>query len=86
MNNAIVIVVDRLGAGYFGPYGNTWIQTPNGNRLAARSVLFEFAMTDAVDLPTVYRSYWQGLHAMSSGRAVRSLPEIAMSRGIRPRW
>lgn len=82
MDNAIVIVIDRLGAGYLGPYGNTWIETPNWNRLAARSVLFEFALADAIDLPTVYRSYWQGLHAMSSDRPVRSLPEMAAARGI----
>ncbi len=77
MDNAIVIVVDRLGAGYLGPYGNTWIETPSCNRLAARSVLFEFALADAVDLATVYRSYWQGLHAMSPDRPIRSLPEMA---------
>ena len=82
MDNAIVIVVDRLGAGYLGPYGNTWIETPSCNRLAARSVLFEFALADAVDLPTVYRSYWQGLHAMSPDRPIRSLPEIAAARGV----
>lgn len=55
MMNAIVLVVDRLGAGYLGPYGNTWLETPHWNRLAARSALFEWALTDAVDLPTVYR-------------------------------
>lgn len=82
MDNAIVIVVDRLGAGYLGPYGNTWIETPNCNRLAARSVLVEFALADAVDLPTVYRSYWQGLHAMSPDRPIISLPEMATARGI----
>jgi len=82
MDNAIVIVVDRLGAGYLGPYGNTWIETPNCNRLAAQSVLYEFALADAVDLPTVYRSYWQGLHGMSPGRPVRSLPERAAACGV----
>lgn len=82
MDNAIVIVVDRLGAGYLGPYGNTWIETPNSNQLAARAVLCEFALADATDLPTVYRSYWQGLHAMSPHRPVPSLPEMAATRGI----
>jgi hypothetical protein len=53
-----------LGSGYLGPYGNTWIDTPSFNRLAAESLLFEFAMTDSTHLPTVYRSYWQAVHAM----------------------
>jgi len=85
MDNAIVIVVDRLGAGYLGPYGNTWIETPSCNRLAAQSVLFDFALADAVDLPTVYRSYWQGLHAMSAEPRVGpvgTLPAMAAAHGI----
>jgi len=75
MRNAIVLVVDRLGAGYLGPYGNTWIETPNFNRLAADSLLFEFAMGDSSRLPMLYRSYWKGLHAMSGDTAMESLSE-----------
>ena len=82
MTNAVVIVVDRLGAGYLGPYGNTWIETPNCNRLAARSVLFETALADAVDLRTVYRSYWRGLHSLCPERSVWSLPEALAAGGI----
>jgi hypothetical protein len=44
---AIVLTVDRFGAGYLGPYGNTWIETPALNRLAAQSVLFERFLIDA---------------------------------------
>lgn len=76
MRNAIVLVVDRLGAGYLGPYGNTWIETPNFNRLAAESLLFEFAMGDSSRLPTLYRSYWKGLHAMSEDKATENLSDI----------
>ncbi len=75
MKNAIVVVVDRLGAGYLGPYGNTWIETPNFNRLAAEALLFEFAMADSPRLPMLYRSYWKGQHAMSGDAAAESLPE-----------
>jgi len=82
MTNAVVLVIDRLGAGYLGPYGNTWIETPNCNRLAARSALFEWALTDAVDLPTVYRSYWQGLHALCPARPLCSLPEALAAAGV----
>lgn len=82
MRNAIVLVVDRLGAGYLGPYGNTWIDTPNFNRLAAESLLFEFAMADSPHLPLLYRSYWKGLHAMSDDTAADSLPESLVATDI----
>ncbi len=61
---AVVVVVDRLGAGFLGPYGNTWLDTPGFNALASQSFLFEHVLTDSPRLETVYRSYWQGLHAM----------------------
>jgi arylsulfatase A-like enzyme len=64
--NAIVLIVDRLGAGFLGPYGNTWIETPHWNRLAAAAALFEFAITDSTHLPSVYRSWWHGTHAMAA--------------------
>lgn len=62
--NAIVIVIDRLGSGFLGPYGNTWIETPAVNQLASESVLFEHLVADSNDLTTLYRSYWSGVHAM----------------------
>ena len=63
--SAIVLVVDRLGAGYLGPYGNTWVETPELNRLASQSLLFEFPIADAYELESLYRSYWFGCHALS---------------------
>jgi hypothetical protein len=63
---AIVIVVDRLGAGFLGPYGNTWLDTPAFNQFAAESLLFENVITDSPRLEAVYRSYWHGDHALRS--------------------
>ena len=63
--NAVVIVVDRLGAGWLGPYGNTWIETPAFNQLASQSLLFETAMSDSTELDAYYRSAWQGQHAFA---------------------
>jgi arylsulfatase A-like enzyme len=74
--SAIVVVVDRFGAGFLGPYGNTWIDTPGLNRLASESLLLEFAVSDTPDLERVYRSYWQGAHAMC--------PDAAAARGCLP--
>ena len=71
--NAICLVFDRLHSGYLGAYGNTWIDTPAVDRLASQSFIFDQMLIDSPDLSRLYRSYWQGLHAlcpegMSSGR------------------
>jgi arylsulfatase A-like enzyme len=60
MASAIVLVVDRLGAGHLGPYGNTWLETPQFNRLAARSLLCETVFADSPDLSAACRAYWTG--------------------------
>lgn len=81
--NAVVIVVDRLGAGWLSPYGNTWIDTPELNRLAGQSLLLENAISDSPQLASVYDSYWQGLHAVwRPGRNPDSLSLPARARSI----
>jgi arylsulfatase A-like enzyme len=76
--NAIVVVIDRLGSGFLGPYGNTWIETPAMNRLASESVLFEHVIADSNDLTLLYRSYWSGVHAMCR----RDRPESSLAKLI----
>jgi arylsulfatase A-like enzyme len=83
--NAIVFVVDRLSAGMIGPYGNTWLETRNLNRLASQSLLFDFANSDSISLDTIVRSYWSGLHSMAPADALqagRSLPACLSQQGI----
>ena len=63
-NSAIVLVVDRLGTACLGPYGNTWVETPAFNRLAARSLLFENATVDSPQLDLAYRSFFSGRHGL----------------------
>src|SRR3990172_3784447 len=70
MPNALVLVIDRLGSGFLGPYGNTWIETPAWNHLAACSMLAETALSDTADLAALYRSYWHGRHAFSAQHAL----------------
>lgn len=53
------MVVDRLGANRLGPYGNTCHETHNFCRLAARSILFDQAMTRSTDLGLAYEGLWQ---------------------------
>jgi len=85
IRSAIVLVIDGLGAGYLGPYGNTWIETPSLNRLAAESFLFEQALIDTPRLDRLYRSYWQGTHAMcpdAPSGSPPSLPSLFEEAGV----
>jgi len=59
----LVVVVDRLGAGFLGAYGNAWLETPHLNRLAGESLLLESAFADSSSLEQIYRSYWSGCPA-----------------------
>lgn len=63
--NAICLVVDRLHAGYLGSYGNSWIETAEMDRLASEAFLLDQALIDTPRLDLLYRSYWQGWHALA---------------------
>jgi arylsulfatase A-like enzyme len=79
----VVVAIDRLGAGWLGPYGNTWLETPQFNSLAASSLLCETALADAPDLAAIYRGYWTGQHVLEPD-APRSLPGLAAAAGVKP--
>lgn len=65
MPNAIVLIIDGLQAGFVGCYGNTWVDTPALNRLAAEGCCFDFAMADSVRIEALNRSYWTGSHLLA---------------------
>ena len=75
--NAICLVFDRLHAGYLGAYGNAWIETPAVDRLASQSFVFDQALIDTPDLDRVYRSYWQGRHALLPDLSPGDCPSLA---------
>jgi hypothetical protein len=81
--SAIILVVDRLGAGFLGPYGNTWVETQSCNRLASEGLLCEFAVSDSPSLESVYRSYWAGRHVMDGRPAEETLPAAATKAGLK---
>ncbi len=84
--SAIVLVIDRLGAGFLGPYGNTWLDTPQFNRLASRSLLCETALADSPDLALAYRAWWTGRHALEPAIDARhELPRAARDAGLETR-
>ncbi|GAB6165461.1 hypothetical protein JCM19992_14610 [Thermostilla marina] len=59
--NVVILCIDRIQAGFLGPYGNTWVDTPGLNRLAAEAFLFENCFTATNDL-------WRGFESLVSGR------------------
>ena len=74
--NTICLVLDRCHAGYLGPYGNAWIETPSIDRLAAESFLFDQCFLDCPDLASLYRSYWLGWHPLHQGGVPSSRPSL----------
>lgn len=80
--NAICLVIDRLHAGYLGAYGNGWIETPAFDRLAAESFLFDQMLIDTPQLQPLYRSYWQGSHALAGADDRLTLPAALRASGV----
>ena len=75
MANALILVVDGLGCSCLGPYGNTWIDTPAWNRLAARSLLFETMLADSGELASIYNGYWHGTHRLQAP-VIEAMPTL----------
>lgn len=82
--NAVVLVVDRLQAAYLGCYGNSWVGTPQLDRLAADSLVFDCAFLDRPGIEPYYRACCTGLHAWQ--RAEPGQPGVwqqLSDRGVR---
>src|SRR5215218_2699885 len=56
---AIVFVLRGCPAGWLGAYGNEWVATPNLDRLAAESVVFDRHVSDRPD-PEAASAAWLG--------------------------
>jgi arylsulfatase A-like enzyme len=77
LRNILCLVVDRWQAAQVGAYGNTWIRTPQLDRLAAESILFERAVADTLELERLYRGWWHGLPALWPEDVAAGQPEIS---------
>jgi arylsulfatase A-like enzyme len=73
----VVVSIDRLNAGYLGPWGNTWVETPALDSLAAKSFLWDRALIDSPSLANIFHGLWNGRHAVG-------LPASALKAGQRP--
>ncbi|MFZ5825717.1 MAG: sulfatase [Bacillota bacterium] len=58
--NTILVLIDTLRRDHLGCYGNPWIQTPNFDRFAARSTVFEQAYIGSYPCMPARRDLWTG--------------------------
>lgn len=73
--NIICLAVDALHIGMLGCYGSDSVPTPALDRLASESFVFDQYLLDSPDPRTVYRSLWQGVHALNKSAAGVTLAE-----------
>ena len=78
IRNAICLSIDSLQAGMLGPYGNAWIRTPEFDRLAAQSYLFDQAYACEPTLDAALAVWWsQGFPSGFSTTLVTDDPFVA---------
>ncbi|MFO0914299.1 MAG: hypothetical protein U0795_15170 [Pirellulales bacterium] len=65
-----------------GPYGNTWIETPGWNRMAAQAWLAETALLDHVSSTENLRSLFTGTHAWCRSRGRVATPAPWWQHGL----
>lgn len=58
--NLLVLCTDTFRADYLGCYGNTWIETPNLDRLASEGVLFSDFYAEGLPTLPVRRVFYTG--------------------------
>lgn len=82
--NTIVLSIDGLHHGYLGCYGNGWINTPETDRLAADSCVYDAYWLDSPDPQRVLTSCWTGQHAFFEGSPTEgmSLASLLAEAGV----
>jgi arylsulfatase A-like enzyme len=70
----LVIVADGLGCAYLGCYGNEWIETPNLDRLATQSVVFDQHFADYPDSAGARRAWHTGSYQFPHPNAIERAP------------
>lgn len=69
IENVIVVSIDTLRADHLGPYGSAKVKTPNFDRLAAESIVFEHAYTAAPTTLPSHTSLFTGSYPHTHGAA-----------------
>jgi arylsulfatase A-like enzyme len=89
--NVIVIACNGLHIGFLGPYGNSWIETPHLDRLAAEGVVFDHHFPENLTTLPTRRSWWTGRFGFADPdqgwtplRADEPiLPDLLWNQGVR---
>jgi len=61
MNNVIIVMSDTLRADHLGCYGNKWVKTPNLDKFAEESMVFDRANPEALPTIPVRRALLTGM-------------------------
>ncbi len=64
--NIIMIMCDSLRQDHLGCYGNDWIETPNIDRLAGESVVFENAYPEGLPTLPVRTALFTGNYTLTN--------------------
>jgi arylsulfatase A-like enzyme len=83
----VVLSFDHLHLGFLGCYGNDWMETPNLDRLATQSVLFDRHFSENLDPAAVNHAWWTGRYQCrinpEQQRAEQSFLPLLEQSGIR---
>jgi arylsulfatase A-like enzyme len=83
--NAIVLTFDRLPLSFLAGYGNSWIETPNFDRLASQSATFQQHFCESLTLDTVRHAWWSGCYESRRDRQsplADLLPTLLAARDV----
>jgi len=89
--NVIVVVCNSLHLGFLGAYGNSWIETPHLDRLAAEGVVFDHHFPENLTTIPTRRSWWTGRYGFpdpdQGWTPLRHdetiLPDVLWKQGVR---
>ncbi len=88
--NVIVVVCNGLHLGFLGTYGNSWIETPNLDRLATEGIVFDNHFPENLTTLPTRRSWWTGRYGFvdpdSGWTPLRHdepiLPDLLWNQGV----
>lgn len=89
-HHLVVITADAMSKRFFGCYGSEDVKTPNIDRMAGESIVFENAWSNSTTTPGSYATLWSGLHPENHKldsewgpypAGVMSLPEYFNGKG-----
>lgn len=89
--NVVVIACNAFHLGFLGTYGNSWIETPNLDRLAAEGVVFDNHFPENLTTIPTRRSWWTGRYGFTDPDSgwvpLRGdeliLPDLLFDQGVR---